>query len=102
MVIPRPLPPNCCIRSVAWGPGQTRFKVIPDDSAARSAAAVFAQAHRPTRAVLDRARLGRGWTTEYDEMQQIRPQPWARIGGTAARTNRTALNRLASTASRMA
>ena len=56
--------------------------MIPLPSAARSAAAVLAQAHSPTRAVLDRARPGRGWTIEYDEMQQIRPHPCVRIWGT--------------------
>ena len=100
---PPPLPPLSSLHPIGGvGAGAGQVSVIPLPSAARSAAAVLAHAHKPTRAVLDRARPGMGWTTEYDEMQQIRPQPSARMWGRAARTSRTALSRLASTAARMA
>jgi hypothetical protein len=59
-----PVPPSSFIRSVAWGPGQSRLRVIPLPSAARSWAAVLTQAQRPLRAVLDRASVGTGCTTE--------------------------------------
>ncbi len=59
-----PAPPSSRIRSVACGPGHKRFRVTPVPSSARSFAAVLAHAHSPARAVLDRARVGIGWTTE--------------------------------------
>src|ERR1035437_11039320 len=59
-----PDPPSSFMRSVAWGPGHATFRVMPLWSDARSWAAVFAQAHRPTRAVLDKASEGTGCTTE--------------------------------------
>ena len=51
-------PPSSRIRSVACGPGQIRFKVMPLPSAARSWAAVLAHAHSPARAVLDEGEDG--------------------------------------------
>ena len=88
------------MRSVAWMPGHARLSVIP--SGKRSAAAVLAQAHRPVRAVLDNARVGMGCLIELDVMRQIRPQPRARIWGTALRTSRTDVRRLASIAASIA
>ena len=63
------------MRSVAWKPGQTKLSVTPLPR--RSAAAVFAQAHNPVRAVLDRASVGEACTIVEEAMQQILPHPAA-------------------------
>src|SRR5215217_3685892 len=90
---PSPRRPACLARSVSWVPGQARFRVMPSSN--RSAAAVLAQAHRPVRAVLDRARVGIGSFTALEVIRQMRPQPAARIAGRAARTRRMEVSRLA-------
>ena len=56
---------------------------MPLLSEARSWAAVLAHAHNPARAVLDRARVGMGCTTEYEVMKQRRPHSCSRMWGTA-------------------
>src|SRR5207244_13326037 len=86
-------PPSCFMRSVAWLPGQARLTVMP--SGKSSDAAVLAQAQRPVRAVFDNASVGIGCFTEYEVMQQMRPQLLARMWGTASRTRRTDVTRLA-------
>ena len=90
--------PSSATRSVAWYPGHTRFSVMP--SGARSAAAVFAHAHRPARAVFEAARSGIGCFTALEVISTIRPPPVSRIGPSAARTSRMDASRFASTAAR--
>ena len=88
-----PAPASCFMRSVACGPGAAMLRVMP--SGKRSAAAVLAHAHSPVRAVFERASVGMGCFTDDDVMQQMRPQPLARMWGTASRTSRTDVSRLA-------
>ena len=64
-------------------------------SAIRSCAAVFAHAHRPVRAVFEYASVGIGCLIENDVIRQIRPQPAARMCGTAACTRRIEVSRFA-------
>ncbi len=92
----RPGLPVSLTRSVAWLPGQAVLRVMP--SSTRSAAAVLAQAHSPVRDRLDRERTGIGSLTAMEVIRQIRPHPARRIHGTAARTRRTEVTRLALTA----
>jgi hypothetical protein len=90
---PSPSIPACLARSVSWVPGQARLRVMLSSN--RSAAAVLAHAHRPVLAVLDRARVGIGSLTALEVIRQMRPQPAARMGGSAAWTSRIEVSRLA-------
>jgi hypothetical protein len=73
--------------------------VIP--AAATSWAAVFAQAHRPVRAILERARSRSGCRTVAEGIKQIRPHCCCLICGRAARARRMDANMFAFTAARI-
>ena len=64
-------------------------------SSIRSCAAVFAHAHRPVRATFEYARSGIGCLTALEVMKQMRPQPAARMWGTAASARRIEVCRFA-------
>ncbi|MDQ1400098.1 MAG: hypothetical protein QOE07_2299 [Acidimicrobiaceae bacterium] len=70
--------------------------VIP--SGKRSWAAVLARAQSPVRDRFESDNPGIGCLIEKDVIRQMRPQPPRRIQGTASRTRRTEVVRLALTA----
>ena len=81
---------------MACEPGCTELTVTP--SAATSRASVLRNPVTPARAVFERMSPAIGCRTDTDVMAATRPQPWARMAGTAAMHMATVDSRLSSSA----